>query len=83
MAAVVTHGKAEIGFQQISETVGVPGTEIVGPLPVKVQWVTVFSAGVLANVRRPEAAAELIRFLASPNAVATVMSTGLDPIKRR
>jgi molybdate transport system substrate-binding protein len=83
VAAVVARGEAEIGFQQISEIVGVPGAELVGPLPDEVQRVTVFSAGVLANARQPQAAAELIRFLASPEAIETVMSTGLDPIKQR
>ena len=83
VAAVVARGEAEIGFQQISEIVGVPGSELVGPLPAEVQQVTVFSAGVPTNARQPEAAAELIRFLASKEAAETVASTGLDPITRR
>jgi molybdate transport system substrate-binding protein len=65
VAAMVARGTAEIGFQQISEIVGVPGAELVGPLPAEVQQVTMFSAGVLTNARQPEAAAELIRYLAS------------------
>jgi molybdate transport system substrate-binding protein len=80
VAAVVARGEAEIGFQQISEIIGIPGAELVGPLPAEVQQVTVFSAGVLTNARQPEAAAALIRFLASPDAAKTVASTGLDPI---
>jgi molybdate transport system substrate-binding protein len=80
---VVARGEAEVGFQQISEIVGVPGAELVGPLPPEVQQVTAFSAGVLTNALNPEGAAELIRFLASESAAETVASTGLDPIKRR
>ena len=80
VAAVVARGETEIGFQQISEIIGIPGAELVGPLPAEVQQVTVFSAGVLTNARQPEAAAALIRFLASPDAAKTVASTGLDPI---
>lgn len=83
VAAVVARGEAEIGFQQISEIVGVPGAALVGPLPPEVQQVTVFSAGVLTNARQPEAAAELIRFLASADAAETVAATGLDPAARR
>jgi molybdate transport system substrate-binding protein len=83
VAAVVARGEAEIGFQQISEIVVVPGSDLVGPLPPEVQQVTTFSAGVLTNARQPEAAAELIQFLASEEAAETVASTGLDPIKRR
>jgi molybdate transport system substrate-binding protein len=82
VAAVVARGDAEIGFQQISEILGVPGSELLGPLPGDTQRVTVFSAGILTKAREPEAAASLIRFLASPEAAATVASTGLDPIAR-
>ena len=80
---MVARGEAELGFQQISEIVGVPGADLVGPLPSEVQQVTMFSAGVLTGARQPEAAAELIRFLASVDAAETVASTGLDPIARR
>jgi molybdate transport system substrate-binding protein len=82
VAAVVARGDAEIGFQQISEIIGIPGAELVGPLPKEVQQVTVFSAGVVTNAGQPEAAAELIRFLSSADAAETVSSTGLDPITR-
>jgi molybdate transport system substrate-binding protein len=83
VAAVVARGEAEIGFQQISEIIGIPGAELVGPLPPEVQQITVFSAGVLTKARQPEAAAELIGFLASADAAETVASTGLDPITLR
>jgi molybdate transport system substrate-binding protein len=83
VAAVVARGEAEIGFQQISEIIGIPGAELVGALPAEVQQITVFSAGVLMSARQPKAAAELIRFLASPDAAETVASTGLDPITGR
>jgi molybdate transport system substrate-binding protein len=80
VAAVVARGDAEIGFQQISEIIGIPGAELVGPLPKEVQQVTVFSAGILTNAQQPEVAAQLIRFLSSADAAETVASTGLDPI---
>ena len=35
VAAVVARGEAEIGFQQISEIIGIPGAELVGPLPAR------------------------------------------------
>ena len=83
VAAVVARGEAEIGFQQISEILGIAGAELVGPLPPEMQQVTVFSAGMLTSAQQPEAAAELIRFLSSDDAAETIASTGLDPIKRR
>src|SRR6185295_16960635 len=72
VAVVVARGGAELGFQQISELRGVPGTDYVGPLPPAVQRITVFSAGVGAGARDQAAARALIHFLASP-AVASAI----------
>jgi molybdate transport system substrate-binding protein len=82
VGAVVARGEAEIGFQQTSELLPVPGIDYVGPLPPEVQRVSVFSAGVAVHSRNPAAAAELIRFFASADAAAAVASTGLDPMAR-
>jgi molybdate transport system substrate-binding protein len=81
VAAVVARGDAEIGFQQISEILPVPGIDYVGPLPPDVQRVTVFSAGVAAGARKPDAARALITFLASPGAAAAIRKSGLELIK--
>jgi molybdate transport system substrate-binding protein len=78
VAVVVARGGAEIGFQQISELRGVPGTDYVGPLPPAVQRVTVFAAGVGAKASDPAAARALIRYLASPAAAAAITKSGLD-----
>jgi molybdate transport system substrate-binding protein len=83
VGAVVARGEAEIGFQQISELVPVPGIDHVTPLPPEVQKVSVFSAGVAAGSRIPEAANALIRFLASPEAAHTVAKSGMEPIAAR
>jgi len=78
VAAVVARGEAEIGFQQISELLPVPGIDYLGPLPAAVQRVTVFSAGVASGARSPDAARALIRFLASPAAAAAIEKSGMD-----
>jgi molybdate transport system substrate-binding protein len=80
VGTVVARGDAEIGFQQISELLPVPGIEYVGPLPPDVQKVTVFSAGVAAGASKPDAARALIKFLASPAAVPAIRKSGLDPV---
>ena len=79
VGAVVARGEAEIGFQQMSELLPEPGIDIVGPLPPEVQRVTVFSAGVAASSKSPDAARAAIRFLASPEAAAAVVRSGLVP----
>src|SRR6266566_3596023 len=53
VGAVVARGDAEIGFQQISELLPVPGIDYVGPLPGDAQQVTVFSAGVATGAKEP------------------------------
>ena len=82
VGTVIARGEAEIGFQQISELLEVPGIDYVGPLPAEVQRVTVFSAGVAAGARNPGAARALIEFLTSPRGIDTMVKSGLDPISR-
>ncbi len=82
VGAVVARGEAEIGFQQKSELLPVPGIHYVGPLPAELQRVTVFSAGVAAGTKNPDAARALIRFLASPEAASAIEKSGMEPIIR-
>jgi len=60
---VVASGQAELGIQQISELVPVPGVEIAGPLPDELQKITTFSAGILTSSGNRAAAAGLLQFL--------------------
>jgi molybdate transport system substrate-binding protein len=83
VGAVVARGEAELGFQQTSELLPVPGIEYVGPLPAELQRVSVFSAGVAAHTANRAAAEALIRFLASADAAAAVTKTGLEPTVMR
>jgi molybdate transport system substrate-binding protein len=80
VGAVVARGEAEVGFQQKSELLPVPGIQYVGPLPDEVQRVTIFSAGVAATAKEPGAARALIKFLSSAAAAVTVAKTGLEPL---
>jgi molybdate transport system substrate-binding protein len=80
VGAVVARGEAEIGFQQISELLPIPGIDYVGPLPPDVQRVTVFSAGIATRATQREAARALIDFLASPAAIAAIRKSGLEPV---
>jgi molybdate transport system substrate-binding protein len=77
---VVARGDAEIGFQQISELKPIQGIDIIGPLPDSLQQVTIFSAGIPVGAKRPEAAKQLIEFLASPAAAGAIRDSGMEPI---
>jgi molybdate transport system substrate-binding protein len=80
VAGVVARGDAEIGFQQISELLPVPGVDIVGQLPPEVQKITVFSAGIASVSKEPDAGKALIKFLASPAAAPVIVKSGMEPI---
>ena len=83
VGAVVARGDAEIGFQQISELLPVPGIDYVGPLPPGAQKVTLFSAGVAVGAREPQAARALIKFFTSPAVAPAIKKTGLEPVASR
>jgi molybdate transport system substrate-binding protein len=83
VGTVVARGDAEIGFQQVSELLSIPGIEYVGPLPPEVQQITLFSAGIAAGAREPEAGRELIKFLGSAAAAPAIAKSGLEPMTSR
>ena len=83
VAAVVARGEAEIGFQQVSELLNVPGVTFVGAIPAELQPEVSFAGALTSTARQPEAARALIRFLASPEAATTILKAGLTPVSGR
>jgi molybdate transport system substrate-binding protein len=75
---VVAKGNAEIGIQQISELLPVPGIEIVGPLPGPLQKITTFSGGVLTAAKEPDGAAALLKFVVAESP-RLLEQKGLEP----
>lgn len=80
VGAVVARGELEIGFQQISELLPVPGIAHITPLPPELQKVSTFAAGVAATSSDTALARQVIEFLASPQAASAISRTGLEPI---
>jgi molybdate transport system substrate-binding protein len=80
VGSVVAKGDYQLGFQQVSELLPVPGIEFVGKIPESLQSVTRYAAGIPVNAAHPREARQLIDFLASPEAAHDVASTGLDPL---
>jgi molybdate transport system substrate-binding protein len=80
VANLVARGEAEIGFQQVSELIRVPGVSFVGALPPEVQPGFSFAAALTRNVGEPDAAAALIRFLGSAEVAPVIAQAGLMPI---
>jgi molybdate transport system substrate-binding protein len=79
VGAVVARGEAEIGFQQVSELLPVPGIDYVGPLPPEIQQFTVFAAGIAAHTREPDGARALVAFLTAPAAAPIIRQSGMEP----
>jgi len=79
VGSLVAQGDADLGFQQLSEFLGVEGVEILGPMPPQIQAVTVFAAGVASTSSQPDAARALIDYLASPATAETKRQHGMEP----
>jgi molybdate transport system substrate-binding protein len=80
VAAVVARGEAEIGFQQVSEIIHVPGITLVGPIPSDVQPMIFYAGALTSAAQQPDAGRALIRFLTSPDAAPVITQAGLIPI---
>jgi len=75
----VVRGDAELGLQQISELMPVPGIAMIGPLPDAVQLVTVFSAGTFAAAADANAAHALVLRFTDSAARRLYTAKGLEP----
>jgi len=82
VGSVVATGDYQLGFQQVSELLPVPGVTYVGKIPESVQSVTRFAAGIPVGAQHPQEAKALLAYLAAPAAQTDVQATGLDSVKR-
>jgi molybdate transport system substrate-binding protein len=76
---LVAKNEAEMAVQQIPELMATPGIQFVGPLPPEIQYMTVFSAGVVAEAAQPDVAEAFIRFLGTPAAAKVIRAKGMEP----
>jgi len=77
---IIARGEADFGCQQRSELQPVPGIDIVGLIPQAVQRTTQFAGAVVRGASQPEAARDLLRFLAAPANAGAIAATGLEPV---
>jgi molybdate transport system substrate-binding protein len=78
VAEKVANGEADIGLQQKSELMGVPGAVLVGPLPLMLQYYTPYSGAVSVASRNRVAADALLLELADPKNLPILKQKGLD-----
>ena len=81
VATLAASGDVELCFQQLSELMGLPGIDVVGPLPPEIQLGTVFSAAVCTASRRGAAVHSAIAFLASEEGDAMKLRYGMEPAR--
>ena len=55
------------------------GADLVGPLPPELQYEIKFAAAASARSTAPDAARALLKFFASPAAIAVIKSQGMEP----
>ncbi|OVZ59402.1 molybdenum ABC transporter substrate-binding protein [Pigmentiphaga sp. NML080357] len=79
VGSLIAKGEVELGFQQLSEMMNLPGIDILGPLPPEIQTLTTFSAGVATASAQPEAVRELLAFMASADTAQIKRSNGMEP----
>ena len=79
VGALVARGDVELGFQQLSELIHLPGIDLVGSLPPEIQADTVFSGAVCTASTRRETAREFLSFLASADADGAKRRHGMEP----
>ncbi len=79
VGSLLAKGEVDLGFQQLSELIHLPGITVAGALPAAIQITTTFTAGVCSTAPQPHAARELLAFLASPEAAEAKRRQGMDP----
>ena len=83
VGAVVARNAADIGVQQVSELLPVPGIDLLGPLPPDIQEITVFSAGLHARSSEPAAARALVAdFATQPTQAFALTKAALEVLSR-
>lgn len=79
VGSLLARGEAALGFQQLSELIGLAGIELLGPLPAAIQINTVFSGAPCTSSKQPEAARALLEFLTSPACDEAKRRHGMAP----
>jgi len=78
VGSLVALGEVELGFQQLSELMGLEGIDVLGPLPAEIQIITTFSAGLATASTQPEPVRALLAFWVSPQTAETKQRNGME-----
>lgn len=77
VGTLVAKGDSELGFQQLSELMNLPGIDVLGPLPPEIQTITTFSGGIAASCQDLAAAQRVLQYMASADTAAVKQRHGM------
>ena len=83
VGALVARGEAALGFQQMSELIGLERIRLLGPLPQPIQIVTTFSAAPGVGTPHRAAVRALLDFMASDDSAEAKRRHGMAPAAQR
>jgi molybdate transport system substrate-binding protein len=78
VGSLVADGTVELGFQQLSELMTLPGIKVIGPLPPEIQTITLFSGGISPGCAAPELGRALLEYMASPATASVKQQCGME-----
>jgi molybdate transport system substrate-binding protein len=84
VGTLVARGEVELGFQQLSELISLPGIDLLGGLPPEIQIITIFSAGVGTGTAKADSdkaavVQALLAYMNAPAADAIKQAQGMEP----
>jgi molybdate transport system substrate-binding protein len=86
VGTLVARGEVELGFQQLSELISLPGIDLLGGLPPEIQIITIFSAGVGTGTAKADSdkaavVQALLAYMNAPAADAIKQAQGMEPAR--
>jgi len=78
VGSLVAQGEVSLGFQQLSEMLGLQGITIVGNLPPAVEIITTFSGSVAATSSQADAVRTMLAFWATAACTDTKVRHGMQ-----
>jgi molybdate transport system substrate-binding protein len=81
--AMVAAGEADMVVMPVSEIMHAAGVDLGGTLPSEIQLLQVFAAATVAGSKQPDAARQLIDYLASERSKAIIRKSGMEPLGRK
>lgn len=79
VGALIARGEVDLGFQQMSELIGVEGIDLLGPLPQEISITTVFSAAPGIACAQPAAVRAMLDFMVSADSEDAKRAHGMGP----